>query len=69
MKRGNFKDVEEALPNYKKQGISALYLMGVFERDNCYHENKATFETGFKKPEASPLAVTCRSSANKMLGG
>jgi len=28
LKRGTFKDVEESIPAYSKEGVSALYLMG-----------------------------------------
>ena len=34
IKRGKFEDVERAIPDYKESGVTALYLMGVFERDN-----------------------------------
>ena len=34
VQRGTFADVESAIPNYAKQGITALYLMGSLERDN-----------------------------------
>ena len=34
VQRGTFMDVENSIPNYAKQGISALYLMGTLERDN-----------------------------------
>ena len=29
-RRGTFDDVEKALGSYKEQGVTALYLMGVF---------------------------------------
>lgn len=32
--RGSFMDVANAIESYKDQGVTALYLMGVFERDN-----------------------------------
>ena len=34
-RRGTFKDVERAMGAYKEQGVTALYLMGVFQRDNA----------------------------------
>ena len=33
-RRGTFHDVERAIPAYKEEGVTALYLMGVFQRDN-----------------------------------
>ena len=43
--------------------------MGVLERDNYPFLNKMSNEIEFRKAEASPLAITCRKTANKMLGG
>ncbi len=43
--------------------INTVYLSGVFERDN-----EPTAEV-FRKPNASPLAITNRTIACKMLGG
>ncbi len=37
--------------------------MGVFERDN------GAFNKGYKRPQASPMALTCRKTPCKMLGG
>lgn len=34
IKRGDFKKVEKNIDSYRKQGITAIYLMGVLERDN-----------------------------------
>lgn len=34
-RRGTFQDVERSLGAYKEQGVTALYLMGVFQRDNA----------------------------------
>mmetsp|Transcript_44464 Transcript_44464/g.32568 ORF Transcript_44464/g.32568 Transcript_44464/m.32568 type:complete len:141 (+) Transcript_44464:1254-1676(+) len=34
LERGNFKKLELNIPNYRKKGISALYVMGALERDN-----------------------------------
>jgi len=33
-KRGTFADVESSIESYKEQGVTALYMMGVFQRDN-----------------------------------
>lgn len=57
------------MDGYKKRGITALYLMGVLERDNNPYLNKVMNEVEFRKPDAAPLAITCRQTANKMLGG
>ena len=67
-KRGDFSKVERAIEQYRKRGITALYLMGVLERDNNPIFNKAMNEYQFKKPDATPLAITCRTVANNMLG-
>lgn len=68
-KRGNFETVAKAIDGYKKKGITALYLMGALERDNLPVINKEQNSIEFKKPDASALAITCRESANRMLGG
>ena len=69
LKRGNFRDVEMAIDGYAKQGVSALYLMGTLARDN--HEFKSSYSDNieYRKDDASPMAVTTRDTANKMLGG
>ena len=48
-----------------------LYLLGVLERDNYPYLDKSTNmnEIEFRKADAAPLAITCRQTANKMLGG
>lgn len=43
--------------------------MGVLERDNYPFLNKNINEIEFRKPDAAPLAITCRSVSNNMLGG
>jgi hypothetical protein len=43
--------------------------MGVLERDNYPMLNKITNEVEFRKEDSNALAITCRSTANKMLGG
>lgn len=43
--------------------------MGALERDNYPFVNKMTNEVDFRNMEANPLAITCRKTANKMLGG
>lgn len=69
IKRGDFQKLEKSLDSYKKRGITSLYLMGVLERDNYPFLNKMTNEVEFRKDDANPLAITCRQTANKMLGG
>jgi hypothetical protein len=69
IKRGDFSKVEKSIDGYKKKGITALYLMGVLERDNNPYLNKSINEVEYRKPDATPLAITCRQTANKMLGG
>ena len=68
-RRGSFRDVENNIPNYAKQGISALYLMGTLERDNYPFESTFSNATEYRKEDASPLAAIDRSIANRMLGG
>ena len=49
-------------------GINCLYLMGVLERDNGPISSNGRVVT-YRRPNASPLAVVCRTSINTMLGG
>ncbi len=44
VKRGDFAKVEKSIEQYRKRGITALYLMGVLERDNNPIFNKAMNE-------------------------
>lgn len=60
VKRGDFAKVEKSIDSYKKRGITALYLMGVLERDNNPILNKSLNEIDYRKPDAAPLAITCR---------
>jgi hypothetical protein len=69
LKRGTFKDVEQNIDTYAKQGVSALYVMGTLQRDNFPFKNSYTGQTEYRKDDASPLACTSRDQANKMLGG
>ena len=43
--------------------------MGTLARDNCAYNSAYSNRTEYKKDDASPLAVTSRNAANKMLGG
>jgi hypothetical protein len=44
-------------------------MMGALERDNNPYFNKSLSEVQYKRPDATPLAITSRDTANKMLGG
>jgi hypothetical protein len=69
-KRGSFKDLEAMLPEYANRSINCLYIMGALERDNkidCDNETGEIYHVG--NPDASPMAITCRSSISKLLGG
>ena len=44
VKRGDFSKVEKSIEQYRRRGITALYLMGVLERDNNPIFNKAMNE-------------------------
>ncbi len=67
--RGNFESVRKNMENYKRKGVSCLYMAGVHERDNYPSLNRVTEEIEFRKAHASPFAVTSRNTANKMHGG
>jgi len=69
IKRGNFKDLENAIDQYARQGVTALYLMGTLERDNCPFKKMYTDVVEHGKEDTSPMAVTTRDTANRMLGG
>lgn len=59
----NFSDATKDIARYAEYGINCSYLMGVFERDS------GKFASGFKRPQASPMALTSRTSPCTMLGG
>ena len=67
--RGSFIKVRDQIKNYKNMGINCLYLMGALERDNGLEYNPLTGQRCFLRPQASSLAVTCRKTPCKMLGG
>lgn len=60
IERGSFETVKKSLKSRYASGINCLYLMGALERDTG---------TDFDNPNASPLALVCRSTACSMLGG
>ena len=60
VERGSFESVKKSLKSRFTSGINCLYLMGALERDTG---------TDFNNPNASPLALICRSTACEMLGG
>lgn len=43
--------------------------MGALERDNGRIFDEENQKITFKRPEVSPLAITCRLTPNLMLGG
>ena len=59
----------QSMDEYAEQGVTAIYMMGTLARDNCPVKSNYTNTTEYKRDDASPLAVTSRDSANKMLGG
>ena len=67
--RGSFNKVKEQIKNYKTMGINCLYLMGALERDNGLEVNPISGQRSYLRPQASCLAVTCRKTPCKMLGG
>lgn len=69
VQRGTFTDVENSIPHYAKQGISALYLMGTLERDNYPYQTQYSDHVEYRRDDASPLAAINRSKPNNMLGG
>eukprot|EP01022_Parablepharisma_sp_SALTPOND_P008190 TRINITY_DN135350_c2_g1_i1.p1 TRINITY_DN135350_c2_g1~~TRINITY_DN135350_c2_g1_i1.p1 ORF type:complete len:1045 (+),score=80.36 TRINITY_DN135350_c2_g1_i1:2070-5204(+) len=66
----NFHTMAQEIPAYTKMGINCLYLMGTLERDNGVIVDESTGEPiEIRRPEASPLAIIDRATANRMLGG
>lgn len=55
-KRGTFADVEQAMDDYANAGVTALYLMGVFQRDNVPVKGSAYL--GFPKKPNRHLECT-----------
>jgi hypothetical protein len=68
-RRGNFRKVKDNMKRYRDSGINCMYLMGALERDNGIHFDNESHQNIFKRPDVSPLAVTCRKTPNTMLGG
>lgn len=68
-KISSFEDIRRALPKYQSEGITCLYLLGALERDNGYEEPPHGAEPYYSRPQSSPLAITCRRTACRMLGG
>lgn len=60
LQRGTFTSVKNSLKSRFTSGINCLYLMGALERDTG---------TDFDNPNASPLALVCRSTPCSLLGG
>ena len=65
---GNFKTIENKLEDYNQRYINCLYIMGALERDN-----QIIVEGGevvdIANAKASPMAVTCRATISRLLGG
>lgn len=69
-KRGTFGTLEEKLDEYSLRYINCLYIMGALERDNQIAYDEETGEAiDIANTEASPMAITCRSSISSLLGG
>lgn len=68
-KRGTFKTLEDQLEDYNQRYVNCIYIMGALERDNCIvtEEDGSVLDIG--NLEASPMAVTCRATVSKLLGG
>lgn len=62
IKKGNFRKVKEKLSHYKDMGINSIYLMGTLERDNGIFMDEHIKQFKVRRPDASPLAITCRSA-------
>lgn len=70
IRRGKFSDIEKKLQEFSERSINCLYLMGALERDNQIIIDDDTNEIlDVNNSEASPMAVTCRASISKFLGG
>lgn len=71
LRRGTFQDIEKKLEDFNKRYINCLYLMGALERDNqiCFDTENNNEILDIQNPDASPMAVSCRASVSKLLGG
>lgn len=63
----SFSDATKEIEKSKELGVNCIYLMGVFERDTGEFGRQGV--KCYKRPQASPLALTCRKSPCNMLGG
>lgn len=69
-KRGEFETLENKLEEFSQRNINCLYIMGALERDNQIAINDKTEEIiDIGNNECSPMAVTCRSTISRLLGG
>jgi hypothetical protein len=70
IKRGTFSDLESKIEEYNKRYINCLYIMGALERDNqiVYDEHSGEL-LDIGEESSSPMAVTCRATVSKLLGG
>ena len=70
IKRGDFKSLEKKLEEFSQKYINCLYIMGALERDNqIYIDEKSEEIIDIGNFECSPMAVICRSTISKLLGG
>ena len=69
-KRGNFKTLESKLEEFHNRFINCLYIMGALERDNNIAYDEETGQAiDIANENASPMAITNRSSISSLLGG
>jgi hypothetical protein len=67
-KRGTFENLEAKLDEFNQRYVNCLYIMGALERDNqIITDGSEVVDIGNK--DASPMAVTCRATISKLLGG
>jgi hypothetical protein len=62
-KSPTFADVIKEVETLKRSGVNTVFISGIFERDN------GEFVHGFKRPQASSVAVTNRTMPSSFLGG
>eukprot|EP00917_Polyrhabdina_sp_WS-2016_P011033 GHVP01024186.1.p1 GENE.GHVP01024186.1~~GHVP01024186.1.p1 ORF type:complete len:2011 (-),score=317.95 GHVP01024186.1:3954-9986(-) len=67
--KGSFSSVAASLEQFKRDGISSLYLMGALARDHGNIMFTSNGDVVYERPDASPFAVTSRSTPNQPSGG
>ena len=69
-KRGDFKTLENKLEEFSQRYINCLYIMGALERDNLiYIDDKTEEIIDIGNMDCSPMAIICRSTISRLLGG